>query len=138
MEQLKKRGFQLVSMCPLCDRAEENLDHLLLHCHLIWRLGSGGLNLHSRLKLGLLLLDQRLTFEGWSCSTIRKNAKKLWMATPLCLFWAIWRERNRIVFDDECFSMTRLKTSFIRMFDSWAICFDLRKCPLVRILLCNL
>ena len=106
MEQLKKRGFQLVSMCPLCDRAEENLDNLLLHCHPIWRLGSGGLNLHSRLKLGLPSLDQRLTFEGWSCSTIRKKAKKLRMAAPLCLFWAIWRERNRIVFDDECFSMT--------------------------------
>ena len=32
MEQLKKMGFQLASMCPLCGSAEEDLDHLLLHC----------------------------------------------------------------------------------------------------------
>ena len=32
MNQLKKRGFQLVSRCPLCKEDKENLDHLLLHC----------------------------------------------------------------------------------------------------------
>ena len=36
---------------------------------------------------------------GWSCLPIRKRARKLWKTTPLCLFWAIWMERNRIVFD---------------------------------------
>ena len=76
--------------------------------------------------------------EGWSCSTIGKKAKKLWMAVPLCLFWAFWRERNIIVFDDELFSMTRLKTSFISMFVSWASCLELGECYLVRILLCIL
>ena len=45
--------------------------------------------------------------EGWSCSY-----------GPLCLIWALWRERNMIVFNDECFSMTRLKASFISMFAS--------------------
>ena len=32
MEQIKKRGFELASRCPLCSNAEEDLDHLLLHC----------------------------------------------------------------------------------------------------------
>ena len=32
MEQLKKRGFQMASKCPLCGSAEEDLDHQLLHC----------------------------------------------------------------------------------------------------------
>ena len=40
-------------------------------------------------------------------------------------FWAIWEERNIIVFDNERFSLTRLKTSFISMFVSWANCFEL-------------
>ena len=41
MEQLRKRGFQMASRC-LCGRTKENLDHLLLHCHLIWSLFGGG------------------------------------------------------------------------------------------------
>ena len=32
MDQLKKRGFQMASRCPLCGKAEEVLDHLLIHC----------------------------------------------------------------------------------------------------------
>ena len=31
-EHLKKRGFQLTSRCPLSGKAEENLNHLLIHC----------------------------------------------------------------------------------------------------------
>ena len=36
MDQLKKRGFQLASRCPMCKEDEENIDHLLLHCPLVW------------------------------------------------------------------------------------------------------
>ena len=31
-EHLKKRGFQLVSRCPLCGKAEDELNHILIHC----------------------------------------------------------------------------------------------------------
>ena len=42
------------------------------------------------------------------------------MATPLCLFWSIWRERNKIAFDDERCSVHRLKTSFVYSLWSWS------------------
>ena len=32
IEQLKKRGYQIPSRCPLCKKVEEDLDHLLIHC----------------------------------------------------------------------------------------------------------
>ena len=32
MDQLKKRGFSLASRFPLCGKAEETLEHLLIHC----------------------------------------------------------------------------------------------------------
>ena len=57
---------------------------------------------------------------------------------PLWLLWAIWRERNKIVFNDKRFSMTRLRTSFISMCASWGNCFELGDCFLERILLCIL
>ena len=31
MKHLKKRGFQLASRCLMCGKAEENLNHLLIH-----------------------------------------------------------------------------------------------------------
>ena len=42
------------------------------------------------------------------------------MAAPLCLFWSIWRERNRIAFDDERCSVHRLKASFVFSLWSWS------------------
>ena len=34
-KNLKKRGSQLASKCPLCGKAKEELNHLLFHCPLI-------------------------------------------------------------------------------------------------------
>ena len=41
VENRKKRGFQLASKCPLCGKAEEELNHLLFHCPLIKGLWEG-------------------------------------------------------------------------------------------------
>ena len=133
LEQLKKRGIQMASRCPLCGRNEENLDHLLLHCHSVWSLLGGGGRIISIPGLSWACPRSAKEFlKGWSYPTIRK------MAAPLCLFWAIWRERNRIVFDNVDFSFSRLKTSFISRFVYWANCLELGKCSLVRILMCIL
>ena len=32
---IKKKGYQMPSKCPLCKKAEEDLDHLLIHCHTV-------------------------------------------------------------------------------------------------------
>ena len=42
-----------------------------------------------------------------------KKRRKVWKAASLCLFWAVWMERNRIAFDNEDFSVHRLKNSFV-------------------------
>ena len=61
----------------------------------------------------------------------------MWRAVPLCLIWAIWNERNHIVFDNMYFSFTRLKSSSVIMLTSWAG-FEVEDDALVRILLCIL
>ena len=38
MEQLKKRGRQLASRCPLCGKDKESLDHLLLRYTKVYNL----------------------------------------------------------------------------------------------------
>ena len=49
-----------------------------------------------------------------------KKRKKNWMAAPLCLFWTLWRERNRVVFDNEVFNAQRIKSNFLRNLWNWA------------------
>ena len=37
----------------------------------------------------------------------------MWKVGPLGLFWAIWKVRNKIVFEDSVLSIQRLKASFV-------------------------
>ena len=60
----------------------------------------------------------RGTLLSWHGSFVGKKGLKAWMAAPLCLFWSIWRERNRIAFGDESCLVHRLKTSFL--FNLWS------------------
>ena len=39
--------------------------------------------------------------------------------TPLCIFWLVWKERNRLAFRNEELSIQRLKYSFVCNLWSW-------------------
>ena len=50
---------------------------------------------------------------GWHGLFIGKKRRKIRRTTPLCLFWAVWKERNKIAFENEEFSIQRLKYIYI-------------------------
>ena len=52
--------------------------------------------------------------------SIRKSERKAWRVAPFCLFWAIWKERNKVVFENEEFSLNGLRSAFVYSFCSWA------------------
>ena len=56
---------------------------------------------------------------GWINFPVTKSERKAWRAAPFCLFWAIWKERNRVVFENEEFSLHRLRSAFVYSFCSW-------------------
>ena len=60
------------------------------------------------------------------------------MTTSTSLLWAIWMERNRVVFYDTPFSVDRLKLSFISSLSSWVGLIANEDLSFVRILLCIL
>ena len=73
----------------------------------------------------VLPLMVRDTLLGWSASFVDKKHGKTWRAAPLCLFWTVWKERNRIVFYNEALSIQRLKNSFVCNLFSWSkSCLD--------------
>ena len=42
---------------------------------------------------------------------------KVWKSVPLCIFWTIWKERNRLAFRNGSLVVQRLKHSFVS--NSW-------------------
>ncbi|KAJ9691747.1 hypothetical protein PVL29_013820 [Vitis rotundifolia] len=53
------------------------------------------------------------TLLGWRGSFVGKKRKAVWQVGPLCLFWVIWKVRNKIAFEDSVLFIQRLKASFV-------------------------
>ena len=118
MDQLKRRGLTLVNRCVMCEKDEETIDHLLIHCKcakMLWDLflsivGISWVFPHSVLH----------TLLAWQGAAVGKKSKKIWLAAPLCLFWNLWGVRNRLVFENEVYSSQRIKVNFVSNLWTWA------------------
>ena len=53
------------------------------------------------------------TLLSWKGFRVLRKMKKVWQASPLCLFWTMWKVRNMVAFKDEVLSLQRLKCSFV-------------------------
>ena len=111
LDQLKKRGRCLANRCFLCGEEEESIDHILIQCskaRVLWEL------LFTLFGVSWVLpYSVRDTLCGWSGFNMGKKRIKVWKAAPSCIFWAVWKERNRIAFDNEELSLNRLKNTFV-------------------------
>ena len=96
LDSLQRRGFQLPNRCFLCECEEESVNHILIYCTVVralWDIVFG-------------LVDVKWVFPGtvkevlasWKGSFVGKKRKKIWDAIPLCIFWTVWKERNRLAF----------------------------------------
>ena len=111
LDQLQKREWSLANRCYLCQRHKKSIDHILLHCDkakTLWTLLCSlfGVQWVLPATIKAMLL-------GWDGSFVGKKRKGVWRASPLCLFWTVWKARNKIAFEEEELSIQRLKNSFI-------------------------
>ena len=80
----------------------------------------------------VLPLSARDTLLEWHESFVGKKCRKVWMAAPLCLFWSLWKKRNRIAFENEELSIQRMRYSFVCNHWSWSkSCIDVGLLPLI-------
>ena len=55
----------------------------------------------------------------WKIKGLEKKSV-VWKMAPICLFWCIWGEWNRIMFQEEEKSDTSLKNLFFRALLEWS------------------
>ena len=99
LDQLKRSGWNIANRCFLCCAKEETINHILIHCskvRVLWELVFALFGVK-----WVLPLSAGDTLLGWHGSFVSKKRRKAWMATPLCLFWTVWKKRNRIAFVNE-------------------------------------
>ena len=121
IDQLKRRGMTLVNRCFMCEEDEENIEHLLIHCKsakMLWNLFLSIFGISWVFPKSVLH-----TLLAWQGADVGKKRKRIWLATPLCLFWTLWRARNRMVFENKGFNDQKIKANFVTNLWAWANMF---------------
>uniref|UniRef100_A0A0A9CIF0 Reverse transcriptase zinc-binding domain-containing protein n=1 Tax=Arundo donax TaxID=35708 RepID=A0A0A9CIF0_ARUDO len=99
-DRLAKRGLPHPAACPLCDQAEESINHILTSCAFAREFWFTLL-----LKLGLQGLASQgvVTFSSWWCKAL-KGVDKKWRKGLNSLIilsaWELWKHRNDCVFNN--------------------------------------
>ena len=113
LDQFQKRGWPLANRCYICQMYEELIDHILLHyakTRTLWAL------FFTLFRVQWVLpASVKMTLLGWNGSSVgkKKKRKEVWRASPLYIFWTVWKARNRITFEDDVLSIQRFKSCFI-------------------------
>ena len=102
----------------LCEHDEETIDHLLIHCSRAKMLWDLLLSIVDSYWVFPLTIRQSLL--AWQHAKVGRKRKRVWMAIPLCLFWTLWKERNKAAFENKTPSVHRLKSTFVCTLWSWA------------------
>ncbi|RVW27814.1 putative mitochondrial protein [Vitis vinifera] len=73
----------------------ETIDHLQIHCTKAMVLWELLFNLFG--VMWVLPSSVKEILLGWYGVFVGKKRVKVWGAAPLCLFWTVWKERNRLL-----------------------------------------
>ena len=88
------------SWCVLCKEADENIDHILIHCRYsqkIWNCLFKAFGLTGAVPYRWADLIQF----NWSFGRNYNKIKKIWRFSVMAFAWQIWLERNRRIFEDK-------------------------------------
>ncbi|WVZ75533.1 hypothetical protein U9M48_023578 [Paspalum notatum var. saurae] len=99
-DRLAKRGLPHHPSCPLCDQADESIQHILMQCVVareLWFQVLQKINLHA---VSPPEASSRLT-SWWSQSSraLPKDARKGFNSLVILVSWELWKHRNACVFE---------------------------------------
>jgi exonuclease III len=115
-DNLMKKGFTGPSRCTLCMQSEETMEHLLNTCQYsqqIWDWGAQTMRRSQRNRSSI-----RETLANWDAvSFYNPILQRIWQLLPGFILWAIWKERNKRIFNSSSsppFTTWDRVTRFIR------------------------
>ena len=111
LDRLQIRGLQLPNCCFLCGCEEENVNHILIYCIVVRALWDIVLGLVDVKWVFPEIVKEVLT--SWRSPFVGKKRKKVWKSTLLCIFWTVWKERNRLTFRGGVLNIQKLKNFFV-------------------------
>jgi hypothetical protein len=134
-DNLRRRNIILVDWCCLCKEDGETIDHLFLHCKVARELWNSVFNL-----FGVVWVMPRKVVELlWCWQGSLGRHREIWKATPHCLMWCLWRERNARTFEDCELNIVDLKLVFYRSLYEWMRATGLFSCSFIEFFdLCRL
>ena len=110
LDKLQKRGWQLPNCCFLCRCEEETVNHILIQCivvRVLWDIVFGLLGVQWVFPE---TVKEILTY--WRGPFVGKKRKMIWKFIPLCIFWTVWKKRNRLAFRG-VLDIQKLKNFFV-------------------------
>lgn len=101
VDNLIRRGLIIIpNRCCLCLSAAESSSHLFLHCHWVMSMWNYFLS-----RLGVTWVQPESVYQVLECWLYQKNrecsikGRELWNVIPAALWWCIWEEQNRRLFE---------------------------------------
>lgn len=109
-DNLRKRGWQGPSVCPICWVEEESNFHLFFACkktRLLWR------NLEN--AHGVQHLPHSSTVDAFLWCCLQKNS---WRSIFIITIWCIWKWHNKVVFNGKIPQHMEILCSISSIFES--------------------
>ena len=102
-ENLKKRGMEGPTRCPLCKSKKETSDHIILGCQFSKEVWIEAMRLNPSINLPDTI---QVLFSNWMNLSPFQLANKTmlqmaWKWFPKAICWKIWIERNNRIFRDQ-------------------------------------
>jgi len=121
-DRLARKGLQHPAACPLCDQAQETIDHLLVSCVFARQLWFSLL-----LKFCLQVLAPNLEDENfeewWANASGRVSGQVLNGLNSIIILgaWNLWNHHNRCVFDGASPSISNIISTTLEDLQQWSL-----------------
>jgi len=121
-DRLARKGLEHPAACPLCNQAQETIDHLLVSCVFARQLWFNLLLRFGLQELAPNLEDEKFD-DWWATASRRVTGQVLNGLNSIIILgaWNLWNHRNRCVFDGASPSISNIISSTCVDMHQWSM-----------------
>ncbi|GMJ02687.1 hypothetical protein like AT4G29090 [Hibiscus trionum] len=119
MLELSRRRVELngIIWCPFCRAEPETVNHLLLHCHITWRIW---MKWCEKWQSNFIMpRNVKELVQVWPSLSTVTVSKPIWEMVLRAFIWTMWVTRNDIVFNEKSWSVEEIFESALLRTGHW-------------------